>query len=492
MPAPLANKWTVHAGAIMQPIGRLPLEGNRTAWILILASVVFISLLAPSPLALPLLQANEAMRDAAARGSTSTALAKLEAILSFEPALAAWHLRAAEWALDVWDAPRAAKHLEALRPVSSAADELDCLQRRAQVQVGSLETLSRQWVDPPANCRALADDLRLRLSRELSFDTAERLLPAYAWLAEQLPQDEEIARTHAYLLAALDPDSAAPYLRSLSAAASPASKLALGLLLLSTEPAASARRFALIGQAFGRAGEWSFAAIAFDQALRHGAGRPLDLAYLGLALDQSERNGESDLRAAVQAAPTSGLPRVFLALHWLQHGEDARALRELQIAARLAPENPAVAAQIGAAYSRLGDIPAAESAFRLAAQLAPDEPEFWLLLARFAVQHELKLRTLAMPAARNAAMHLEDPAPALDLLGYAYLLEGDLDLAERLLYRSIMGDPRRSETQYHIGLLRELQGDRSRALAAFRAAARLAPKSEVGALAKRSIARLER
>jgi Flp pilus assembly protein TadD len=211
-------------------------------------------------------------------------------------------------------------------------------------------------------------------------------------------------------------------------------------------------------------------------------------AYLGLALDQlGDEQGMTYLREAVQEAPRAALPKVFMALHWLEEGAFQKAKEELEKAATLDPENPAIASELGAVYTALGEVSAAKAAYRRAATLAPDEPQFWLLLAQFSLGQEIELETLAIPAARNALALSSEDAGAMDTLGFAHFLTGDLVLAERLLLRAYDLEPARPQTLLHMGLLRLMQGEHDRARHSLSLAAALDPYGTFGQVAQRTL-----
>jgi cytochrome c-type biogenesis protein CcmH/NrfG len=210
-------------------------------------------------------------------------------------------------------------------------------------------------------------------------------------------------------------------------------------------------------------------------------------AYLGLSKDQIGQNGLDDLLAAADALPDQSLPHVFLALHWLNVGEEEQARDALTVAAQLDPLNPAIAAQLGEVYIGLGDLVAASAAYRQAADLDPKNPAFWLLLARFSNQYDVDIQTLALPAARNAvALSTRETAPLVEL-AYTHFLLGNHILAERLLWRAVALDPFNAQTQYYLGLLFDAQGNRNGAWAAMKLASSLNAPERYQALAKRWI-----
>lgn len=215
---------------------------------------------------------------------------------------------------------------------------------------------------------------------------------------------------------------------------------------------------AQVGQAFARHQRWPLAQEAFERALSADPAYTEARAYHGLALDQNGGDGLQQLTVARRQAPAAPLPAAFLGLHWLEAGQPERALPLLAHAARLDASNPALQAQVAAAHAASGDLQSALIAYSQAANLAPQDPNFWHLLADFSLRHELEIASTGLPAARQA-YDLAPSALGADSLGYAHLLLGHPDLAARLLARSLELDPNSGRALYHRGLLALETGD---------------------------------
>ncbi len=290
----------------------------------------------------------------------------------------------------------------------------------------------------------------------------------------------------AYRQSLSNPNLAAPMLRDLAQAGD---ALAFDLLtrLQDTSPGdGQAFLLARLGEAFARHQAWAFAADAFEAALALEEGYTEALSYLGLAYEMLGRDGRPELEQAAQTAPGAALPHVFLAQHWIRAGELERALAELEIAARLDPENPAIAAELGNVYARAGKHALAIQAFQAATRLAPMDAEFWRLFAVYSITYEVQLDELGIPAARNALNLKPGSAGAAALLGYAHLLTGDLLLAERLIVRAVNASPYSVLNQFSLGLLLIHQGRAAAGLAAMRTAVTLKASDSMDAFALQS------
>ena len=248
---------------------------------------------------------------------------------------------------------------------------------------------------------------------------------------------------------------------------------------------------------FGRVGytliqltEWPLAEVALTQATNRDGAYADAFAYLGLAQDMQGKDGLSAYERALALAPDSPLAQFLMGLHWRRQGDSNTALPYLKTAQALDPQNPAVAAEIGGAYAALGDLTSAEIWFAEAVRKDEQNPAFWLLLARFYVDHEYHMETLGLPAARMAVGLNPTSALAADALGYALVLTGDLVNAEKMLLRALELDNALPSGYYHLGLLYDQQGRMVDAAIVFDHALALDPDGLYGGLALKALASL--
>jgi tetratricopeptide (TPR) repeat protein len=248
--------------------------------------------------------------------------------------------------------------------------------------------------------------------------------------------------------------------------------------------------FGLVGFALIQLSEWRLA----EEALTHAVGADPEYAdahaYLGLALDRQDKDGLEAYETAVRLAPESPLAQFLLGLHFRRTGDSGAALPYLQAAQALDPQNPAIAAEIGGAYASLGDLANAEIWMTEAVRKDERSPQFWLLLARFYIDHEYHVPELGLPAARMAVNLAPDSASALDALGYALLLTGDLDNAGKLLDQALAADPQSASIFYHLGILYVRTNRPAEAEAALNQCLVLDPDGFYGGLALQALARL--
>ena len=248
--------------------------------------------------------------------------------------------------------------------------------------------------------------------------------------------------------------------------------------------------FAKVGYAFETLGEWRLAEEALTRAVTLDPTYGEAWAYLGLALDQQGKDGLSAYEEALALAPDSLVAQFFTGLYWRRLGDSETALTYLNAAFALDPTNPAIAAEIGAAYGAVGDLLSAEKWLTDAVNLDETDGRWWLLLARFCLDNDYHVAELGLPAARQAATMLPEDASAADALGFALVLTGDLINAQKMLERALTLDEQSASIYYHLGELYARQGKAAQAEAALNHALALDPDGFYGGLALQALARL--
>ncbi len=464
------------------------LEKLRRHWQTLTITILLLLVLSPSPIAQPFLHPLQTAQASLKSGNLEIAIEQLEYAIKFEKALAGLHLEVAELALDLDDMDTANAHLDALEVHNLQSHEAYCLRQRINIRAGETTGLDNAWQSLIKDCPESIPDIEQLALQRLTSNDLDEALPIFEALAKTTSLNPETEEAYAYAKAALAPVDSLPLLHALAQRAEQTPQLAIDLILAiesSTNDPSPIYPMAQVGQIFARHGRWKLALSSLERLLEIDPNIHEARAYLGLSKDQIGQNGLDDLLAAADALPDQALPHIFLALHWLNAGEEEQARDALIVAAQLDPLNPAIAAQLGEVYIGLGDLVAASAAYRQAAALDPKNPDFWLLLARFSNQYEVDIHTLALPAARNAvALSTGETAPLAEL-AYTHFLLDNYILAERLLWRAVTLDPSNAQTQYYLGLLLDAQGNRSGAWAAMQLASSLNAPERYQALAKR-------
>lgn len=248
---------------------------------------------------------------------------------------------------------------------------------------------------------------------------------------------------------------------------------------------------------FGRVGfellqlqEWALAEVALTQAVTLDSNYADAYVYLGLAQDRQQKDGFAAYETAIKLAPTSPLAQFFMGLYYRRVGKPETAIPYLKEANRLDPQNPGIMAEIAGAYASLSDLQQAEAWFVQAVQIAPRTAQFWLLLAQFYVDHDYHVAEAGLPAARQAVSLAPENPAALDALGFALTLTGDLTNGEKMLERAIALNPELASAFYHLGVLYLKQNKTTEATAAWNRALYLDPTGPYGNMALKALSSL--
>jgi tetratricopeptide (TPR) repeat protein len=466
------------------------IEVLRLRFLPVMGVFLAIVILSPTPVNRLAVSHIDSARIAAISGSSEAALGHLEALLEIYPDNARFHLSAAEIALSIGSYDRVLLHLDALKGKVDEDRDLLCIQADLLIHQGEYEKALERWEFAERDCPGFEYQLRPvadQLLDEGMFEDAEDILIT---LSQLLPTDSEIQLQLGFIIASHDPENALASLRLADDLSENGCLEARELYrviddaLIEDHPAYT---LASAGQFFVAHGYWSFAMRAFEKVVTIQPDYAEAFAYLGLSQDKNGLSGLENLETAVALAPDQLIPHLFLGIHWLEKDEIDLALEELNKAIEIDPQNPTVIAQIGEAYNARGDPAIAIDAYRIAAELNPQDPTFWLLLAQMSLKNEYQVSQVGLLAARNAVALDTNSAAALDALGYAYFLLGDLNFAERFITRALQKEPLLPLTQYHFGLLKATQNDVASAIAAFQFARILDGDGSVGHLAGRAL-----
>jgi tetratricopeptide (TPR) repeat protein len=240
------------------------------------------------------------------------------------------------------------------------------------------------------------------------------------------------------------------------------------------------------GQSLLAIEEWELAEIALSNATRINPEYAEAWAYLGEALQHNGQNGFEEIEKALVIDPNSVAANTLMGLYWQRKEEYDLALIYFHAAANLDDQNPAFQAEIGNTLGLSGNISAAESHYRRATALAPNDPIFWRILADFYIKYETNLREEGLAAARQAVILDPDDPASLDVLAQIYLLLNHPLIARRFLERALLADDKFAPAHLHLGLIHILEGNYLLAFQEFSTARDQSdPDSPISALAIR-------
>lgn len=336
------------------------------------------------------------------RGRWMQALYQLEA----QAAREGWSPQALRQAGDLWaaagDLSRALPYWEAVWAADSADSEL-------------LRRLSRAYIDQQRWSQAL-DSLR-QLAQSL---------PDEGWAHYQL----------GLIRAAFDPKTAEGHLRT--AARTPTyAESAISLLNVLVDDSQDTSLSVRVGLALVEQGLWPYAELALDHAVDLGEADAAALAYLGLARDQQGKSGESRIMQAVALEPQNALVRYLEGLHWRSVGDDEASLEALRQGTLLAPDNPALYAELGEAYQRVGDLQNAERWLRVAVEMSEGDAHFQQRLALFYAETAYNLDAGGLTTLQDSTVLLPNDPDVRAGFGWALHTMGDSEAALVQLDRAL-------------------------------------------------------
>jgi tetratricopeptide (TPR) repeat protein len=214
-----------------------------------------------------------------------------------------------------------------------------------------------------------------------------------------------------------------------------------------------------MGAALAGLRRWSIARAYLERALATDPNDVTAMAYLGACLDGQGKTVEAAarLRAALVAQPDAILTLFLWGRHLALSGQTRPARYAFERVLALDPTNAAACAEIARTFINERDYGPAESWFEQAISRAPDQVEFFLLLAEFESDTLLNVAKGATAAKRAAELQPANPT-AVDALGWAQVLSGQWDDAERTLHRAAELAPRWADPYAHLGRLYDRQG----------------------------------
>ncbi len=461
----------------------------RYRWIALIITLAVLILLRPTPIATPLVASVVTAGNALSDERPETALSSLDAAISFLPSNVSLYLHAARASIAARDPERGLAYIAAAEDHGADEVVIDGLRGDLLLALGDLRGATAAWENSVEAAPRPEEILRNLALTYMDLGLFTEAYNAFHDLVVLLPADLD-ALIHLGVLAAFDPASTQGFLdiaREHPHSETPLIRELSSSMEESLGEESRAYCLAQVGQILLLHDQWQLAEFAFRGALDVDPDYVDALAYHGLVLHMLDLQGFPELMAAVNADPEAMLPRVLIGMYYLETGQPEKALHELEIAVELDTTNPAVLAQLGAALDAVGEVDQALVAYRSAAEFVPDNPDFWLLLAQYALSREIEIETLALPAARNAVALKPHNAEGLAALGYGHYLLGNFTMSERMLDKSVRIDSSLALTQYYLGLLRLAQRDSARAGAALELAMMLDPDGVVGKLAELAI-----
>jgi tetratricopeptide (TPR) repeat protein len=162
--------------------------------------------------------------------------------------------------------------------------------------------------------------------------------------------------------------------------------------------------------------------------------------------------GLPELQYALQLDANSILANTFTALYWERQEDYSQAQIYLERAISFSPNDPFIYSELGNIQAKAGDLPAAQATYATAIQLSPQDPLFYRLLAEFALENQIQIRELALPAARQAITLNPNDASSLDVMAQVMFVLKDFRSAERFSLSALQADHAYAPAYLHLGM----------------------------------------
>lgn len=239
-----------------------------------------------------------------------------------------------------------------------------------------------------------------------ALDTAETPLLSIMAVEALNAGEYGLARDALQTIVSRNPsDHAAQFSLGLLLAAAGSDGAANALQTASAEPAfrepALAVRGALVAEAPERLGwalfagrYWPHAELAFTRAAALPSFSAAGMAALAVSREFQGKDGGLWMERALSAGPSDAGVWALEAVHLRLAGDFPGSLSAAQRAAALASESPAMLAQLGAAYERLGELDDARTWYDRAQALANGDPRYEALAAAAAQSEDTALAAL--------------------------------------------------------------------------------------------------
>lgn len=407
------------------------------------------------------------------------------------------------WRVDLWetagryafqgeDPGLAIRYLEKAASSESLSNDGQLMLGDVYVQAGDLETAVDIWQASALKHGASVDVYRRLLDAHRTQGDTQAVINDLEAIAQMQPADTEIRYQLGLLLAPQQPEAALQHLVQVVDQGAERSEAAAMIVssirtaLLQDEPA-----YVILeaGRALAALEEWDLAAEAFQRATLIRPDYSEAWAFLGEAKQHLSEppmdEALSDLEKALDLEPDSLTANTFLGLYWQRQGRLDLALEYLKHVVDLYPQNPAILTEMANTQAIQGDLDSAYQSYQRALGLAPREPTYYRQIVAFSLEHDYKIREVALPAARQAIMLYPEDAVSLDSMGQVLIRLEDLTSAERFLNRAVNITHSYAPAHLHLGLIYILQGDANRAVQKWSLVQSLAPNTPTAEQAKR-------
>ncbi|MBB6142909.1 tetratricopeptide (TPR) repeat protein [Silvibacterium bohemicum] len=218
-----------------------------------------------------------------------------------------------------------------------------------------------------------------------------------------------------------------------------------------------------LGSLYAQRQDWADATKAFTAALQLSPDSAMVHLHLGITLQAGQQPGALDeLKKASQLAPQNAAIALQLGQALANAGQDAQAIPVLRHALELDPALAAAAYQLGLALQRSNQLPEAVPLLQKALAADPDNGQVLTNLGMALCQAQQAKD--AVPILQRAVARMPDDATAHQNLAAAYIQLSQFDDAVAQLRTAVEISPNAAQLHYNLGLAFKMQDDAANAI----------------------------
>ncbi len=197
-----------------------------------------------------------------------------------------------------------------------------------------------------------------------------------------------------------------------------------------------------------KAGKLDEAEKTFLQVLRQGGKAPFVHHNLGIVYQQQNAHERAimQFRAAIRLQPAFGEARLLMGYSLLSLGKNAEAVRELERAVKLLPQQPQARQQLANAYERVNHWFGVVEQYRALREMEPKNGEYAYQLGK-------AYNRLADWSYQQIIRVQPGSARLYQTLGQNYLQQGKPELAILEYQRALQADPKLPELHLALALI---------------------------------------
>jgi tetratricopeptide (TPR) repeat protein len=275
------------------------------------------------------------------------------------------------------------------------------------------------------------------------------------------PDDGAVLYQYALMLTPYDPTEALRYLYFAAKRDRQYQPLADKLAALNAQyQQATAGEWAMqVGLAFLDVEAWPYAEYAFRIAIKTGYAAPQTLAFLAIAQDNQGRDSWPTISRALDASPNDAMVNYAAAVHWRLRGNPNFALEYALRAQAIAPQNPALTAQLGLVYQAAGRLNEAHQWLSQAVAMAPNDVQLRVLLVSLLADNPQFLDKAKTDYVRAQAEQYTQNADIQAMWGWLLYQQGRYAEAARTLQQAVWLSPNNLRARYYFGVYLEYAGN---------------------------------